>query len=138
MDTPSHEGRTKIMLQSGEEEISLWVEIADDPPEQERGLMERTELPKDEGMLFIFSQPRMLSFWMKNTLIPLDILFFDSERTFINVQTMDPCKADPCAVYSSDQMATYALELSAGFYEQRLRPLQASSKGEWQLRFPEE
>ncbi len=134
----SHEGRTKITLQSGEEEIPLWVEIADDPSEQEHGLMERTVLPQDEGMLFIFSEQRMLSFWMKNTLIPLDILFFDASGIFINVQTMDPCKTDPCAIYSSDKLATYALELSAGFYEQKLRPLQENSGGVLRLRFPEE
>ena len=110
-------GMQRITLTDGSRSITLFVEIADDPPEQERGLMERTELPKDHGMLFIFVEPQPLSFWMKNTLIPLDALFFDAAGHFVSVQTMTPCTADPCRTYSSRALAQYALEVSAGFAE---------------------
>ena len=114
----SREGLQKVVLSDGSREIPLWVELADDPPEQARGLMERTELGPDRGMLFIFPAPRPLSFWMKNTRIPLDALFFDEQGAFVNVQTMDPC-LDPCPTYSSGKPVKYALEVNAGFAEEQ-------------------
>ena len=91
------------------------VEIASTPAEQEHGLMDRTSMPVGHGMLFVFpdSQPR--TFWMKNTLIPLDILFFDAEHHLVTIQAdAQPCKADPCQLYPSDTSARYVLELNAG------------------------
>jgi len=128
----------KIILIAGDIEVPVLVEIADDPDEQQVGLMNRTELPENQGMLFLFSQPQILSFWMKNTLIPLDVLFFDAEGNFAGVRTMDPCKKDPCTVYSSDTVATFALELSSGFYERKLLPHLKKQGVVLQLRFPEE
>lgn len=61
------------------------VEMAITPQEQARGLMFRTEMGPDEGMLFPYDQPRMLSFWMKNTVLSLDLIFIDEERRVINV-----------------------------------------------------
>ena len=91
------------------------VEIAATPAEQEHGLMDRTSMAADHGMLFMFpdSQPR--TFWMKNTLIPLDMLFFDANRHLVAIQAdAQPCKADPCQLYPSDTPARYVLELNAG------------------------
>lgn len=91
------------------------VELATTPATQEHGLMDRTSMPADHGMLFVFpdSQPR--TFWMKNTLIPLDILFFDAHRKLVTIQAnAQPCKADPCALYPSNAPARYVLELNAG------------------------
>jgi uncharacterized membrane protein (UPF0127 family) len=91
------------------------VEIATTPAEQEHGLMDRTSMPAGHGMLFVFpdSQPR--TFWMKNTLIPLDILFFDADRHLVTIQAdAQPCKADPCQLYPSNESARYVLELNAG------------------------
>lgn len=129
---------TKIILQAGDEEISVLVEISDDPDEQQVGLMNRTELPENQGMLFLFSQPQILSFWMKSTLIPLDVLFFDAQGNFAGMRTMDPCKQDPCRIYSSDAVATSALELSSGFYEQKLLPHLGKKGAALRLRFPAE
>src|SRR3989344_2583652 len=129
------EGFTKIILRAGDKEIPILVEVADDLDEHRIGLMNRTELPADRGMLFVFEQPQILSFWMKDTLIPLDILFFDEEGNFLNTQTMDPCMADPCPVYSSSGLATYALELVSGFSALRLQPLLSRRGAALQLRF---
>lgn len=106
-----------VILQSpdGKQKVSVRVEIADDNQERARGLMHREHLDTDAGMLFVFDQPQQLSFWMKNTLIPLDILYFDVEGNLVSSVTMTPCAADPCRGYSSGGAARYALEVNEGF-----------------------
>lgn len=99
------------------EEILLTVEIADEPGALRRGLMGRTSLAPDHGMLFIEPTERVLHFWMKNTLIPLDILYFDAQGQFVSSATMIPCMADPCPTYESKGPAMYGLEVSAGFVQ---------------------
>ncbi|TBR36357.1 MULTISPECIES: DUF192 domain-containing protein [Dyella] len=79
------------------------------------GLMNRKELAADHSMLFIFADTDERSFWMKNTLIPLDILYFDANRKLVSMQlNVPPCKADPCPSYPSNAPARYVLELKAG------------------------
>jgi uncharacterized membrane protein (UPF0127 family) len=91
------------------------VEIADTPAQREHGLMDRTSMPGDHGMLFVFPDAEPRTFWMKNTLIPLDILYFDNARRLVSVQEdVPPCRADPCPVYPSIAPARYVLELNAG------------------------
>lgn len=91
------------------------VELATDDPSRQRGLMMRTTLAADHGMLFVFPYIGPQGFWMKNTLIPLDILYFDADQRLVSMQQdVPPCTADPCPVYPSDGPAIYVLELSAG------------------------
>ncbi|MEJ2534050.1 MAG: DUF192 domain-containing protein [Gammaproteobacteria bacterium] len=91
------------------------VELALTRGEQARGLMFREELPPDRGMLFIFQREDWRSFWMKNTRIPLDILYFDDGLTLVSVaENARPCVADPCPSYPSEAPARYVLELNAG------------------------
>jgi len=91
------------------------VEIADTDAARERGLMFRTHLATGHGMLFVYPDAQPRYFWMKNTLIPLDILFFDARHRLINVSVdTPPCKADPCPTYASATPAKYVLELNAG------------------------
>ena len=91
------------------------TEFAVDDASRELGLMNRTELAADHSMLFIFVDDQPRAFWMKNTLIPLDILYFDKDRKLVSMQlNAQPCKADPCAIYPSDGDARYVLELKAG------------------------
>lgn len=93
----------------------IGVEVAADDASREHGLMERTSMPADHGMLFVFPDAAPRSFWMKNTLIPLDMLFFDSNRKLVKLLTdVPPCKADPCPAYPSTAPARYVLELNAG------------------------
>ena len=99
------------------EAVTVKVEVADDPEERQKGLQGREKLEPDSGMLFIFDEPKILSFWMKDTLIPLDILFFGPQGKYIGGTVMTPCTADPCPTYTSAKEASLALEVPAGFRE---------------------
>ena len=91
------------------------AEIATTPEQQEMGLMHRTHMDDDKGMLFIYSKAADMSFWMKNTKIPLDILFFDEAGALVaQHRNVPPCTADPCATYPSGKPARYVLELNGG------------------------
>jgi uncharacterized membrane protein (UPF0127 family) len=92
---------------------SMQVEWATTPAERETGLMNRTMVP--HGMLFIFDTADTLNFWMKNTLVPLDIVFFDDKDMYVSSTHMIPCTADPCQIYPSGSPAKYALEMPSGF-----------------------
>ncbi|MDD5103306.1 MAG: DUF192 domain-containing protein, partial [Candidatus Peribacteraceae bacterium] len=97
--------------------VAVLAELARTPAEQQRGLMGRTSLADDAGMLFIFPDSATRSFWMKNTLIPLDIIFFDDAGAFVSQATMVPCSAESgmCPSTLSEGPARFALEVSAGF-----------------------
>ena len=92
------------------------VEIADDDAERARGLMFRDEMAADHGMLFIHDREEPQSYWMKNTRIALDILYFDNALTLVKQQRdVPPCSAgNRCPSYPSDVPARYVLELNAG------------------------
>lgn len=92
------------------------VEIADDNDERARGLMFRDELATGTGMLFIHDSEEPEAYWMKNTKIPLDILYFDNARKLVAQQRdVPPCSAgNACPTYPSNAPARYVLELNAG------------------------
>ncbi|MFA5087704.1 MAG: DUF192 domain-containing protein [Candidatus Omnitrophota bacterium] len=91
------------------------VEIAREGEALLRGLQFRKSLGEKEGMLFIFPNEEKLSFWMKDTLIPLDIIWLDYSRTIVHVEAeVPPCNGDPCPAYSSSAKAMYVLEINAG------------------------
>lgn len=91
------------------------VEVVDTEPARQLGLMHRESLPADQGMLFVFEREQPLAFWMKNTLIPLDILYFDAERRLVSVaRNVPPCKSAICPNYPSAGPGLYTLELNAG------------------------
>lgn len=94
---------------------TLDVDLAITQNERSHGLMWKKELKKNQGMLFVYDEPQLLSFWMKETLIPLDILFFDREGRLLEFfADTPPCKNEPCKTYSNRLPAQYVLELPAG------------------------
>jgi uncharacterized membrane protein (UPF0127 family) len=91
------------------------VEIAETPEQHARGLMFRRCLPPDRGMLFVFADEDLRSFWMKNTLIPLDMIFINGDRQVVALhESVPPCRRDPCPGYESGAPARFVLELAGG------------------------
>ncbi|MCP5419266.1 MAG: DUF192 domain-containing protein [Gammaproteobacteria bacterium] len=99
--------------------VRFHAEIAQSLDERQRGLMFRTDLADQAGMLFIQPIPGPATFWMKNTYIPLDLLYFDNERRLLEIHAQaPPCSADPCPVYASQTAnIKYILEINAGTAE---------------------
>ncbi len=87
------------------------LEVADTDAKRERGLMFRTSMPADHGMIFIFDTADKYGFWMKNTEIPLDILFLDDAAKIVDIRTMQPHDETPTP---PDSPALFAIELNAG------------------------
>ena len=94
---------------------TISVEIADNTAERTKGLMNREELAPDTGMLFIFDNEQERSFWMKNTLIPLDMIFVNSEMKIVKIRTAEPCETEKCELYKSVEPAKYVIEANAGY-----------------------
>jgi uncharacterized membrane protein (UPF0127 family) len=90
----------------------LRPEVAKTSAQRTRGLMNRTRAPED-GMLFVFPDPTTGGFWMKNTLVPLSIVFFDSAGKRVRKLSMAPCRDDPCRIYNPGRRYRFALELPA-------------------------
>jgi uncharacterized protein len=91
------------------------VEVASDETTREQGLMYRDHMAEDRGMIFLFPQAGEYPFWMKNTLIPLDMIWIDADHRIVHIaHDVPPCKADPCPNYPPNAKASSVLELAAG------------------------
>jgi YVTN family beta-propeller protein len=98
----------------------LFVEIPDELDEYARGLMFRQHLPLNAGMLFAYNNEEPRTFWMKNTLIPLDMIFLDSNSKIVDIfENVPPCEQEQCPTYPSEQPAQYVLEVNAGFVNEK-------------------
>ena len=91
------------------------VELAVTSEGRKRGLQSRESLSAGQGMLFVFADTGRHSFWMKDTLISLDIIWLDYDLRIVHIEErVPPCKADPCEVYTPERAGLYVLELVAG------------------------
>lgn len=93
---------------------SFAVEIAETPETRAKGLMFVEDVPRGYGMVFTYDRPSEGTFWMKNTLVPLEIAFWDVDRVVIAVFSMEPCIEDPCPGYGPDSAYVGAIETAAG------------------------
>jgi uncharacterized protein len=91
------------------------AQIADTPERIMYGYMFREEVREDDGMVFVFPSPGAHQFWMKNTLVPLDIIWMDADRTILHIEkAVPPCRADPCPGYGTMRLVSFVLETRSG------------------------
>ena len=112
---PPNESDTITINASSGERVEVKAEIADDPAKRQKGLMERTALAENAGMLFVFNREQQLSFFMRNTLIPLSIAYIDDGGRIVDIQDMQPLDETP---HPSAGPARYALEVNQGFFRE--------------------
>lgn len=91
------------------------VEVAANDELRAQGLMYRDRMAEDHGMIFLFARSGVYPFWMKNTLIPLDMLWIDEQHRVVHAKYgVPPCQADPCPSYDPEVPARYVLEVNGG------------------------
>jgi uncharacterized membrane protein (UPF0127 family) len=101
---------TTVTLDGG---ATIEAKVADQPDRRQQGLMHVPELPDGVGMLFLFEEPRTGGFWMKNTLVPLDIAYL-RDGEVVSVMQMEPCEEDPCPTYDPGVEYDAAVEVAQG------------------------
>ena len=105
--------KQEIAIEGGAGKVTLKAEIARTQAQHQQGLMYRKELKDGEGMLFIFEKDDVLSFWMKNTLVPLSVAYITSDGRILEIYNMEPGSLDPV---NSSRSARYALEVPQGWF----------------------
>lgn len=110
-DGVDHWDETQVVL--GDGALTVAAKVADTDDRRRQGLMRVPQLPDDAGMLFLFDELRTGGFWMKDTLVPLDIAYL-AEHEIVAILQMDPCDADPCPSYDAGVSYDAALEVRQG------------------------
>lgn len=113
--TSVERGTATISTRAGTR-VALQVEVARTRAERQRGLMNRRSLAAKAGMIFVYPEDVRGGFWMKRTLIPLDIAFYDARGKILRILTMQPCRSDPCRIYEPNVSYRAALEVNAGSF----------------------
>lgn len=114
IDSKADEDNGKVCF----EDRCFIVEVVEKEDDRNRGLMYRESLDANKGMLFIFDYAGVYPFWMKNTLIPLDIIWINEDKEVVYIANAVPCKNDPCPNYDPGKEALYVLEVNAGATDQ--------------------
>lgn len=105
-----------LHIETASGEVLVEVSIAETPESRQQGLMGVEEMAEDAGMVFLEKQPVQQAFWMKDTLIPLSIAFWDEEGRIQAILDMEPCREDPCEVYDPGVTWIGAVEVNEGFF----------------------
>ena len=115
--------RAPVIIETDDGSVLVNAEVADTPERTQLGLMHRTELADDAGMVFLFFQDTASGFWMKNTLIPLSIAFFDERGKIVAILDMEPCSEEQaeseegCPIYNPGATYRGALEVNQGAFD---------------------
>lgn len=109
--------KERVLIDTGADSLLVDVEVAETDEQRQYGLMNRESLPRDQGMVFVFFRDTKGPFWMKNTLIPLSIAFFDLNGKILKILDMEPCEADPCPLYDPGVVYRGALEVTQGTFD---------------------
>ncbi|GKT21207.1 DUF192 domain-containing protein [Acidovorax sp. SUPP3334] len=104
----------RVELGAGMHRIDAQVAVS--PQERQIGLMHRKEMPQQEGMLFVFEEPAVQCFWMKNTLLPLTAAFVADDGTIVNLADMKPQTEDS---HCSEKPVRYVLEMNQGWFAKK-------------------
>jgi uncharacterized membrane protein (UPF0127 family) len=104
------------LIRTPQRTVSVKIEIAETTAQLQRGLMGRRSLAPRSGMAFLFASDTRGKFWMKDTLIPLSIAFWDKDGRILRILDMAPCRADPCKVYDPHVAFRGALEVNRGAF----------------------
>lgn len=109
--------KNTVTIFTGAGSVKIDVEYADTPEKLNSGLMNRETLSKNSGMLFVFPDEKIREFWMKDTLIPLEIIFIGTKGRINEIISMEPCllETELCTIYTSKNPARFAVEVNAGF-----------------------
>ena len=116
-EAPDQNPSAALSIATDDGTVSLDVQVADTQAEREIGLMGRESLSPYDGMAFVWEEPVVSTFWMKDTLIPLSIAFWDDHGRIISILAMDPCTDDPCPSYGPDEPFVGAVEVARGTFE---------------------
>ncbi len=107
--------RVITFMNADNDNITLTAELASTATQRQIGLMGRTSLGADEGMLFVLPTPMVTTFWMKNTLIPLDMIWVDENGKIIDIQQAEPCLTATCPSYTPPGPVKFVLETNQGW-----------------------
>jgi len=108
--------RPAVVIDTAAKQVTVHVELAATERERARGLMGRSALAEDAGMVFVFPQKSRDAFWMKDTLIPLSVAFYDENGRILRILDMEPCHSDPCRIYQPGVAYQGALEVNRGAF----------------------
>ena len=107
----------RALIDTGDDSVLVNLQVAENDDQHQFGLMFRESLPEDCGMAFLFFEERQGGFWMKDTLIPLSIAFFDEDGVISAILDMEPCEKDPCQIYDPGVSYNGALEVNQGRFD---------------------
>ena len=123
--------QTMVEIDTADDVVEVAALVAATPEQRQRGLQEVEDLPDGTGMLFLFDRDRTTGFWMKDTVIALEIAFVAADGRIVEILPMEPCEEEPCEIYAPEESYRAALEVSdGGLTEQGVRAGDRMSWGE--------
>ena len=116
---PRIDGLAQTVVEIDTTDDTVAALVAATPEQRQRGLQEVEELPDGTGMLFLFDRDRTTGFWMKDTVVPLEIAFVAADGRIVEILSMEPCEQDPCEIYAPEESYRAALEVPDGWMTER-------------------